>query len=239
MKRSKKFVLMLFLCVFVYPLHAQDPSLPTGFTTGENVWIVRAGLSLNNVSGDGVLDAKANWAATNGTGEFENALGGTISFGLYCPLGAGPFYFGVNAGAGIRGYKTSAKWQEGIYSLTSQETTLTAFNFQISPSNLGYIAKINEKTALDFHVGLFFNCDFAGSLEIEDKYPDKSTKSESVKIKDIEDYEKYDVGVVGGIGLWMNHWNIELNYQRGLATMEKGGTNLYSNRLLITLGYAF
>ena len=92
---------------------------------------------------------------------------------------------------------------------------------------------------MDFHVGLFFNCDFAGSLEIEDKYPDKSTKSESVKIKDIEDYEKYDVGVVGGIGLWMNHWNIELNYQRGLATMDKGGTNLYSNRLLITLGYAF
>ena len=239
MKRSKKFVLMLFSCIWGLPLQAQESSLPAGFTTGDNVWIVRAGLSLNNVSGDGALDTKANWAATNGAGEFENALGGNISFGLYCPLGSSPFYFGISAGAGIRGYKTSAKWQEGIYSLTSQETTLTAFNFQISPSNLGYIAKINEKTALDFHVGLFFNCDFAGSLEIEDKYPDKSTKSESIKINDIEDYEKYDFGVVGGIGLWMNHWNIELNYQRGLATMDKGGTNLYSNRLLITLGYAF
>ena len=238
MKRSKKFVLILFSCIGGLPLQAQESSLPAGFTTGDNVWIVRAGLSFNNVSGDGVLDTKANWVATNGAGEFENALGGSISFGLYCPIGSSPFYFGISAGAGIRGYMASAKWQEGVYSLTSQETTLTAFNFHISPSNLGYIAKINEKTALDFHVGLFFNCDFAGSLEIEEEYPNKSTKSESIKINDIEDYGKYDVGFVGGIGLWMNHWNLELNYQRGLATMDKKG-NLYSNRLLLTLGYAF
>ena len=122
MKRSKKFALMLFSCIWGLPVQAQESSLPAGFTTGDNIWIVRAGLTFNNVSGDGVLDTKANWAATNGAGEFENALGGTISFGLYCPLGSGPFYFGANAGAGIRGYKTSAKWQEGIYSLTSQET---------------------------------------------------------------------------------------------------------------------
>ena len=238
-KSKKKFLLVSLLCICGLASHAQEPSLPAGFTTSDNVWIVRAGLSFNNVSGAGVLDTKANWAATNGVGEFENTLGGNISLSLYCPLGSCPFYFGFNVGAGMRGYKTSAKWQNGIYSLNSQETTLTAFNFQISPSNIGYIAKINEKTALDFHVGLFFTCDFAGSFETENEYPDKSTESESINIKDVDNYGKYDVGVVGGIGLWMNHWNIELNYQRGLATMDKGVMNLYSNRLILTLGYAF
>lgn len=233
------FVVSFILCVCGLTVHAQESSLPSGFTTGDNVWIVRAGLGFNNVSGSGVLDTKASWAATSGAGEFENALGGNISLGLYCPLGSGPLYFGFNVGAGMRGYKTSAKWQKGIYSLYSQETTLTAFNFQISPSNIGYIVKINEKTALDFHVGLFFTYDFTGSIETENEYPNKSTESNSINIKDNDNYEKYDVGVVGGIGLWMSRWNIELNYQRGLATIDKGGKNLYSNRLLFSLGYAF
>jgi len=237
MKRSKKILLMSFLCISGLSLQAQESSLPSGFTTGENVWIVRAGLSFNNVCGDGILDTKAYWASTNGAGEFENVLGGSISFGLYCPLGSGPFYFGINAGAGMRGYKTSAKWQKD--NLRSQEKTLTAFNFQISPSNFGYIAKISEKTALDFHIGLFYSCDFAGSSETEKEFSDKSKESESVKIKDLEGYEKNDIGVVGGIGLWINHWNIELNYQRGLAPINKEGKNLYSNKLLLTLGYAF
>ena len=239
MKRSKKLLLVSFLFTWGLSLQAQESSLPAGFSTGDNVWIVRAGLSFNNVSGSGIIDAKANWAATNGAGEFENALGGTISFGLYCPLESGPFYFGFNVGAGMRGYKTSAKWQEGIYELKSQETTLTAYNFQLSPINIGFIAKLNEKTALDFHVGLFFNCDFAGSFETENEYPDKSKKSETVNIKDKDNYEKYDIGVVGGLGLWMNHWNLELSYQRGIAPMDKGGMDLFSNRLLLTIGYAF
>ena len=82
MKRSKKLVLLLYSCIWGLPLQAQESLLPTGFTTGDNVWIVKAGLTVNNVSGDGVLATKANWAATNGTGEFENALGGKLYIGI-------------------------------------------------------------------------------------------------------------------------------------------------------------
>ena len=239
MKKFAKFLTVLFFCTFRLVSQAQESSLPKGFTTGDNVWIVRTGVSLNNVSGSGVEETKAIWMASKGAGEFKNALGGTMSFGLYCPLAPSQFYYGINVSTGMRGFRTSTKWKDDISNMNSQTTRLTAFNAQISPTNVGYIAKISDNAALDFHVGTFFSCDFAGSVITEVDYSNNTKNRTSIDINDDEDYEKYDIGVIGGIGLWINHWGIELNYQRGIATMDKGGVNLYSNKILFTLGYAF
>ena len=238
MKRIKSICVIAF-CALAFVSKAQESSLPEGFTSGNTVWIARAGISLNNVSGSGIEDIKAAWAATKGAGDFKNTLGGAVSFGLYSPLAPSSFYFGVSLSAGMRGYRTSVKWKEGVSSLNAQTTKLTAFNAQIAPTCLGYIAKLSHNTALDFHVGMFVSYDFAGSFEIEDEYSGHSQKSSSININDDEDYEYYDIGFMGGIGLWINHWVIDLNYQRGIATMEKSGYNLYSNVFLLNLGYAF
>ena len=238
MKRFNCLFLLLF-CFSWSVTQAQEHSLPKGFTTGDIVWIVRAGANLNNVSGSGVEDVKESVADTKGYIDFNSTLGGAISGGLYSPLGASSFYFGMNIGIGMRGYKTIAKWQGNSNSLNTQKVRLTAFNAQISPLNIGYIFKLSENSALDFHLGTFFSCDFAGSFKTVEEYSDDSTKDYSLNINDDKDYEKYDVGIVGGIGLWYNHWLVDLNYQRGIAPMEKGGMDLFSNVFQLSVGYAF
>ena len=144
MKRLKSLLVLLFFCTLGLISHAQESSLPEGFTTGNTVWIVRTGVSLNFVTGDGVDDMKTDWAAQKSYGEFKNTYGGNAFVGFYSPLGSSPVYFGLNAGVGMRSYKTSVKWKENISNLTTQETQLTAFNVQISPLNVGYIVKLNK-----------------------------------------------------------------------------------------------
>lgn len=239
MKRLKSFCFLSVLCLFGLVSHAQESSLPEGFTTGNTVWIVRTGVNLNYVTGSGVDETKTNWAALKCYGEFKNAFGGNASFGLYSPLGTSPIYIGINAGVGMRGYKTSAKWKDGISITNAKNTRLTAFNAQISPFNIGYIAKLSKNTALDFHVGVFFTCDFAGTFTTEEDYSGNTSKKKSIDIDDTENYNKYDTGAIGGIGLWYNHWNVSIDYQRGFSSIYNGGDDFYSNKIMLSLGYAF
>lgn len=239
MKRLKSLLVLLFFCTLGLISHAQESSLPEGFTTGNTVWIVRTGVSLNFVTGDGVDDMKTDWAAQKSYGEFKNTYGGNAFVGFYSPLGSSPVYFGLNAGVGMRSYKTSVKWKENISNLTTQETQLTAFNVQISPLNVGYIVKLNKSIALDFHVGLFFTCDFTGSFKTEEDYSNNTSKRNTIDIDDTDNYNKYDTGVLGGIGLWYNHWNVDIIYQRGLSSIYSGGKDIYSNKIILSLGYAF
>lgn len=239
MKRLKIYFAISVLCMIRMASHAQESSLPEGFTTSNTVWVIRIGGNLNNVTGSGVDDTKTNWAAQKCYGEFKNTFGGNASFGLYSPLGTSPIYIGINAGVGMRGYKTSAKWKEDIGTINSQETRLTAFNAQISPFNIGYIAKLTKNTALDFHVGVFFTYDFAGTFTTEEDYSDNTRKKNSIDINDTENYNKYDTGVIGGIGFWYNHWNVNIDYQRGFSSIYNGGADFYSKIILLSLGYAF
>ena len=236
MKKIKFSLLLVGLCIWVHGTQAQESSLPSGFANGETTWIAKAGVSLNNVTGKDVDDMKTNWANQKINGEYKPMIGGTVTFGAHIPMGMGPLYCGTYLTAGMRGYKTSMKWMIDSNNQAESLSTLTAFNFQIAPMNIGYIAKLSNHVALDINAGLFFSCDFAGSLSNESDYPKKTRTS--TDIKDIEDYSKYDIGVIGGIGLWVNHWEVELNYQRGFASIYEGGST-YSHKLLLTLGYAF
>lgn len=239
MKKIRRVLILSFFFTLGQISEAQVLSLPDGFSTGDNVWYLRTGVSLNNVSGSGVDNVRAQWAADRCYGDFKNTLGATAIFGLICPFAPSHFYYGINISLGMRGFKSSAQWSEDISDLINQTEQLTAFNAQISPTNIGYIIKLSNNTAFDFHVGMFFSCDFAGSLKYTEKNSQKKEDSNSVKMKDVENYNKYDIGVHGGIGLWCNHWGIELIYQRGLASIYKGDHNIFSNQIQLSLGYAF
>ena len=240
MKKIMRFAVLSILCSFSFVSQAQESSsLPDGFTNGNIVWIIRTGVSLNNVSGSGVDETKTNWADQKCYGEYKNLFGGNLSFGLYSPLGSSPVYIGTYFSVDMRGFKTSAKWKEGSSYLTSQSTRLTAFNAHVSPLSIGYIAKLSKNTALDLHIGTFFSCDFAGSYKTEMENSDNTKVSASDDISDLEDYNKYDFGLNGGIGLWYNHWGIDLKYQRGISSIFKGGKDYISNNIQLSLGYAF
>ena len=60
----------------------------------------------------------------------------------------------------------------------------------------------------------------------------------AVNLSDIDDYNRYDFGINGGIGIWYNHWGLELGYERGLSFLYKGN-DIYCYNYLLTIGYAF
>lgn len=255
----KKVLFSLLVCATGLAAQAQVTKLPEGFTSGKTVWMVRAGASFNGTSGDGVDAAKDNWEKNKWDGDFKRALGGTISIGFNKSFGSGPLYWGMDLGVAMRGYKAEADWSYGASSkisggydshTKSQTQTLNAYNAQLSPINIGYRYVINDNMAVDVHVGGFASYDFAGKLKnetydhiyITSKYGnnDKTTEnSNSTDIGDLDSYRNYDFGVVGGIGFWYGHFNIDLGYQRGFISMFEGDNTYFCDKLQVKLGYAF
>lgn len=234
MRRIKKKVLLVSLCFYGLVSQAQTSMLPKGFSSGSIVCYVRAGVSLNGVTGDGVDDLKTEWIEQKINGDFKKTIGGSLTIGANIPIGVSPFYYGMSVSAAMRGYKTSEKIKNGTNKYEGQ-SKLTAFNAQLSPMNVGYIKKINNNVALDLHVGLFFSIDFAGSYSEE---VNTSKNKISIDLSDIEDYSRYDAGFNGGIGLWFNHWGVDLSYHRGIASIYKNN-DFCSTKIQLSLGYAF
>jgi hypothetical protein len=240
MKRIKSLLVLSILGSLGLISKAQVSSLPVGFTNDKNVWIVRSGVSLSNVSGSGLENSEKEWARQKCYGKYKNAWGGNLTLGLYLPFGTSPFYYGLNVTAGMRGFRTAEEWLESTNNLKNK-TRFTAFKAQIAPTNVGYIVKLCNHTALDFHLGLFVSCDFAGSYKnITSSDDTKITKT--IGLNDLKDYgakyNKYDIGPIGGIGLWYNHWVIDLSYQKGISSIDEEEDS-YSNQILLSLGYAF
>lgn len=237
MKRSKKFFLLAFLFAYGLYSQAQTSTLPKGFFDGSFVCYIRTGVSMNCVTGSGVDNAKTEWVTNKINGEFKNTIGGSLSVGVDMPLGISPFYYGMSFSLAMRGYKTSEKWKDGVNKLEGQEK-LTAFVAQLSPLNIGYIAKLTDHTALDMHFGLYFSTDIAGTFSDELYYSDNTKDKKTTEISDKEDYNRYDAGICGGIGLWFNHWGVDISYQRGIASIKKAD-DYCSTKLLLSVGYAF
>lgn len=259
----KKILLTSLVCLSGLVSQAQITKLPEGFTSGKTVWIVRAGASFNGASGDGVDATKDNWKkykpSWNYSGDFKRSLGGNLSIGFNKSFGSGPVFWGMELGLAMRGYKAEADWSYGASNTIgggydshtkSQKLTHNAFNAQLSPINIGYRYNINNNMAVDIHVGGFASYDFAGRLksEFEDhiyitsKYGDniKNTKTDdSTDIGDIDGYRNYDFGVIGGVGFWYGHFNIDLGYQRGFISMFEGDNTYFCDKLQVRLGYAF
>lgn len=255
----KKLMTLLFMCSLVLASQAQEVlQLPSGFSGGKTVWIIRAGANFSGVSGKGIDAQEDAWVKNKWSGSFGRAFGGNLSIGFNKSLGSTPIYWGMDLGVAMRGYKTDASWSYGASSsisggydshTKSEKTTLTAYSAQLSPINIGYKYKINDNMAVDIHVGGFASYDFAGSLKSESydhiyltgKYGtnDKTTEnSNSTKIGDINSYRKYDFGVIGGVGFWYGHFNVDFSYQRGFVSIYDSDNTYFCNKMMLKLGYA-
>ncbi len=255
----RKFVCMLLVSASVLSSKAQVLQLPEKFSSEGTVWIVRAGVSLSGVSGKGADAVKDGWSKNKWSGDFKRSLGGNVSIGFNKAFGKGPLYWGMELGVAMRGYKTEANWSRTASSKVSggydshtksEELTLNTFNAQLSPINIGYKYIINNKMAVDVHVGGFASYDFAGNLKSETydhvyvtgNYGtnDKTTEgSTSTSLGDLNGYRRYDFGVIVGIGFWYGCFNIDLDYQRGFVSLFEGDNKLMCNKLQVRLGYAF
>lgn len=261
----KKFLFSLLVCATGPVAQAQVTKLPEGFTSGKMVWMIRAGVCLNGVSGDGVDATLDNWEKSKPnnkwdySGDFKRALGGNLNIGFYKSFGTSPIYWGMELGVAIRGYKGEAAWNYGALSSVSggydshtraQRIILNAFSAQFSPINIGYKLLLNENMAVDVHVGGFASYDFAGKFksEYEDRAYSTSKYGNSIKdtkvdsstdISDLDGYRNYDFGAIGGVGFWYGHFNIDVSYQRGFISVFEGDNTYFCDKLQVRLGYAF
>ena len=98
--------------------------------------------------------------------------------------------------------------------------------------------KINipdTKFSIDPHIGVYAACDYAGKMTIEeDGYDDQE-----VKIGDMDDYNRFDVGMKIGVGVWYNKkYNLDFTYQRGFLGMDTDADGGPSN-FMVRLGLGF
>lgn len=240
--------------------HAQEVLELPDFNSGKAVWFVRAGASFNGVTGSGIDDQESTWRKNKYDGSFSRKLGGSLTIGFNKSFGSSPVYWGMELGAGMRGYKSEAVKNgsgslpsAGNYSFTSRTADtqeLNAFNAYFSPFTVGYKYLINDMLAVDVHVGGFASYDFAGEMKSKHTYNMSSSSQHgsstqakddggSTKIKDIDKYQNHDFGVVAGAGVWVGRFNLDFMWQRGFISILDNDNKFFNNSLLLRLGYAF
>lgn len=274
----KKFLCFLPLLLSVTVVHgkvlAETLELPD-FNSGKTVWILRAGIGFNGVAGSAKGTQSAIWDKGDWDGSFKMTPGYVVSFGFNKSFGSHPLYWGMTLDFGMRGYKTNAEW---VYSATSQvsgghdyhkktaQGTLSNYNVQFSPINIGYKYTFLQHMAADVHIGAYASYDFAGNYKTHttdhivstSKYGNRNDFEENedkIKLGDIESIRKYDVGINVGVGYWFGRFNIDFTWQRGFIPIYEGGDemvsiggkkgnkiekgNFFSNNLQLRLGFAF
>ena len=123
------------------------------------------------------------------------------------------------------------------------QTTMTTYNLEM-PINIGYAYNISEDVRLRIKVGPYVTYAISGESKVtgyNTYYPDiHSSETEHInkttKLSDISSYEKFCVGIQGGVGVEYGNFSLSATYQRGLTKLYENG-KIYEQNVLITLGY--
>lgn len=131
----------------------------------------------------------------------------------------GDWYWNTGVMFGTRGYKVE---QPG------DDYTFRAHNINI-PITTGYKYKLNNKFAVDGRIGAFLGVDMAGKAKVG---------AEETRLRDMDDYKRFDGGLVLAFGMWYKNVNLEYMFKRGFAEITSDGYNGAVNHM-IRVGYAF
>lgn len=229
----KKLFLLAAMAVISLSASAQlvqSTMLQRNKTKTRATWYVRAGISLNKMTGE-YTDVFKEDAEHDGY-KFSNGskVGYDLAFGFQKNFGKSDLYWGMELGLGTRGLKNH--FDE--YEYGDWTETLLAHSVKYSPFTLGYKFGITDNLKIDAHLGIFASFDIAGN------WTDGDT--------DIPMSEWYhtrgDAGLQAGVGVWFNRFNLDLTYQKGFIDAELFSDGDYncsakSSNFMIRLGYAF
>ena len=216
-----KKVLWLIVCLMTITLSVNAQSSPMEkISDGKSVFHVHFGVGTSGITGDYTDNMTC-----------KNVFVQSASVGVYVPLGVvDNLYFGGAIGYGSRGHKD----EFSLLGISSYGMTFTANYIQLSPS-IGYISKVNDNIFLDLHLGAYYSSD----LSHEFKGYVGSGMADEVGLKSYEDkYNKDDIGVVGGVGVWYKNFGVDLSFSRGFKSLYNGG-DAYNQKFMLTFGYAF
>lgn len=216
----KKFISLIAVFTLAISSYAQlvsstSSSLINKPTEKRSMWMFRLGLGSNNFAGD---DFK----------EVGSKFGYFFGFEYNREMGHRGAYYGADFALASRGYKID---EDGY------TETYAAHNIHISPVIFGWKVPVASQFTIDPHIGMFVSCDYAGNVKTE--YDDYDEYDEDLKIADIEDYNRFDVGIKFGVGVWFkNTYNLDFTYQRGFLAPNTDFDGGQSN-FMVRLGYAF
>lgn len=245
-RNSIQIVLIILMIITSSAAKAQNTNemfqLPE-FKNGKAVWIIRAGINFNGISGTNKETTELQWDNNDWDGSFKKNPGYDITFGFSKSFRTSPLYWGMELGMSTRGYKTSASWEKSITSSVSggsdyhgkfQDLTLCCHTVKFSPFTIGYRYTFLERMAADIHLGAYGSYDFVGNYKNDytdhivstSKYGnrnDKTITSTKTKIKDIDYMRRYDAGFNLGVGYWFGRFNIDFTWQRGFIAIYENG----------------
>lgn len=162
-------------------------------------WMLRAGIGTNNLAGDLEVDSKVGYFVGL---EFNKQLGSGSNIGNA--------YWGMDFAFHSRGFKE----EDDGYNY-SYECKLTFHTFQWSPFIFGYKFNVTNDFSIDPHIGVYALFDMAGKAKITEEWDGEKEKYEE-KIGDMDDVNRFDVGLKIGVGFWFkDRYSIDLTYQRG------------------------
>ena len=182
-------------------------------------WILRAGLSIDNFSGD-VVDDYNETCIVNSS--FGSKTGYDVSIGYNLPIGRSGIYWGQELGMSSMGTDMKLDFEDGEY-VGKGNFSVTAHRAKLVPIQFGYKYKIKDNIKLDAHVGCYVSYNFLRSV----KYNYEIFKGNEIIFQrdhnddgyHDDDYcfrnliADFDAGIHIGIGVWYKRYNLDICYQ--------------------------
>lgn len=169
-------------------------------------WIVRAGLSINNMA-----DCKYEYHFDEQTDEqtsFGSRAGFDVDFGFNKYFGKSQLYWGMELGFATRGMSSSYKYDGYDDETYEANLSLTNYTVKYSPFTIGYKFNLNDKIQIDPHLGAYVSYDLGSSTSWKDS-------GDNDQDFELVDEMHFDAGLQFGIGVWYGRFNLDFMYQRG------------------------
>ena len=180
-------------------------------------WMVRGGMNVGKFVGDGADDT-------------DSKIGYDVAFSFQKPIKDAGLFWGMEFALGTRGYSIK---EDGGYG-EGEDFKQMSHAFRWSPFTLGYRYDINDKFAVDAHLGAFVSVDYAGKIKWGDD--DLSIGDWDQWYED--DWNRFDAGMALGFGVWYDRFNLDFTWQRGFVDAISDW-DVYSSNLMLRLGVAF
>ncbi len=180
-------------------------------------WMVRGGMSVNKFVGDGAEDT-------------DSKIGYDVAFSFQKPITDIGLFWGMEFALGTRGYSIK---EDGGYG-EGEDFKQMSHAFRWSPFTLGYRYDINDKFAVDAHLGAFVSVDYVGKMKQGDF--DLSIGDWDQWYED--DWNRFDAGMALGFGVWYDRFNLDFTWQRGFVDAISDW-DVYTSNLMLRLGVAF
>ena len=261
----KRLLSILLLVATVVP--AMQAQIVRSTTLGEKqsrktTWYVRAGLSMNNLTGPAMSEAKKAIKEYKEDGEdcsFGTRVGYDFEAGFMKYFGKTNLYWGMEFGLGTRGGKYRGKYTESSegYSHTDDDRAwVDTYSIKYMPFQLGYMYPVTDKIKVDAHIGVYVSVDFAGKCKEKDECNMWSADSGSEVNVDEYEYnfddqyvggKRFDAGMQLGAGVWYDRFNLNFTWQRGFAPYIESfpfgdswnGKSFQSSNIILSLGVSF